>query len=68
MKEIKSRLDDVLIIHNLHLPQSVFGFRNSGHPKMFTTQEIVDKIHDMFLADPRIKLPEIEEAVSKTGS
>ncbi|KZC10691.1 Histone-lysine N-methyltransferase SETMAR [Dufourea novaeangliae] len=36
----------------------------SGRPKTATTPEIVDKIHDMVLADRRIKVREIVEAVS----
>lgn len=39
------------------------GKPRSRCPEMATTPEIVDKIHDMILADRRIKLREIEEAV-----
>jgi hypothetical protein len=35
----------------------------SGRPKTATTPEIVDKIHHMVLADRRIKVHEIGEAV-----
>jgi hypothetical protein len=36
---------------------------HSGRPKTATTPEIVDKIHHMVLADRRIKVHEIAEAV-----
>jgi transposase len=75
-KEIKSRLD--VVLWNSSPSFSIVSFRvsefkrgrthtndepRSGRPKTATTPEIVDKIHHMVLADRRIKVHEIAEAV-----
>ena len=35
-----------------------------GRPKVVTSQEMIDKIHDIVLNDRRLKVPEISETVS----
>lgn len=75
-KEIKSRLDAVLGDSSPSFSTVSFWVAEfkrgrthtnddprSGRPKTATTPEIIDKIHDMVLADRRIKVREIEEAV-----
>jgi transposase len=74
--EIKSRLD--VILRDSSLSFSTLSFRvsefkggrtrtndepRSGRPKTATTPEIVDKIHDVVLADRQINVHEIAEAV-----
>ena len=36
----------------------------SGRPKNVTTPEIIEKIHDIVLDDPKVKVRELPEAVS----
>ncbi|XP_033231999.1 uncharacterized protein LOC117182982 [Belonocnema kinseyi] len=42
---------------------STVDAERSGRPKLVTTPEIVEKIHDMMLNDPKVKLREVANAV-----
>ncbi|XP_031356780.1 uncharacterized protein LOC116180792 [Photinus pyralis] len=43
---------------------SVFDDERPGRPNEFTTPEMINKVHDMFMADRRIKLRELVEALN----
>ncbi|XP_018310413.1 putative uncharacterized protein FLJ37770, partial [Mycetomoellerius zeteki] len=42
---------------------SVFDEERPGHPADVVTEEIVEKVHDMILADRRTKVREVAEAI-----
>lgn len=79
-KEIKAELDEVYGIFAPSI-QTVYNWINkfrrgristsdaerSGRPNDVTTLEMVSKIHDIVLADRRVKVREILEAVGITG-
>lgn len=80
--EIKSELDSVYGNHSPSIATvkrwtaefrrgrtSIFDEDRPGRPKEATTQEIVEKIHDIVLDDPKVKVRELAEAVGiSTGS